>query len=157
MSLRTVADDTSTPGVPVMWAEPTGSAVSMYSETTAFKMAALRGSSSSSGSPAGADSTGEGLGAGRVDRAVRFGTIRVLALDCSECYLGPIDRLLEPSLLMAPRPPVPGVPATPVGAAGDAPGPPWRPRPPPGPGAGPGARTGPTRRPRPRGRPAGRH
>ena len=42
ISLRTVAEETSTPGVPVMWAEPTGWAVSMYSATTAFKMAVLR-------------------------------------------------------------------------------------------------------------------
>src|ERR1700722_19611822 len=105
MSLRTVADDTSTPGVPVMWADPTGSAVSMYSDTTAVRMAALRGSSSSS-SPTGAvtcSSTGRGPGAGRAGRAVRFGTMRVLALDCSECYFGDIDRALEGP----PSPPVP--------------------------------------------------
>src|ERR1700721_2350991 len=100
MSLRTVADDTWTPGLPVMWAEPTGSAVSMYSETTAFKMAALRGSSSSSPPPGvgACSSAGREPGApggGRAGRAVRFGTMRVLALDCSECYLGLSGRALE--------------------------------------------------------------
>src|SRR5580658_5929921 len=97
MSLRTVAEETSTPGVPVMWAEPTGSAVSMYSETTAVKMAALRGSSSSSPSseaPTGSGGRG-GAGRGRAGRAVRFGTIGLLALDCSECYLGNLSRGLE--------------------------------------------------------------
>src|SRR4051794_2356720 len=43
MSLRTVADDTLTAGA--MWPEPTGCAVSMYSSTTARRMAALRSSS----------------------------------------------------------------------------------------------------------------
>jgi hypothetical protein len=124
MSLRTVADDTSTPGVPVMWADPTGSAVSMYSETTAFKMAALRESSSSSGSSAGAAVGEEGWGPGRVDRAVRFGTIGVLALDCSECYLGPIDRLLEPCPFTTTRVPGLRVPAQAGGAGGGAPEPP---------------------------------
>src|SRR5580700_9821595 len=99
MSLLTVADDTSTPGVPVMWAEPTGSAVSMYSDTTAFKMAALRGSSSSSapGTVTGSSGTrGPGVrGAGRAGRAVRFGTMGVLALDCTECYLGASGQALE--------------------------------------------------------------
>src|SRR5579885_1877854 len=43
MSLRTVADDTLSGGA--MWLEPTGWAVSMYSCTTARRMAALRSSS----------------------------------------------------------------------------------------------------------------
>ena len=45
MSLRTVADDTSTPGAAATWPDPTGWAVSMYSSTTARRMAALRSSS----------------------------------------------------------------------------------------------------------------
>src|SRR3954454_13117696 len=43
MSLRTVADETLTAGE--MCPEPTGGAVSMYSSTTARRMAALRSSS----------------------------------------------------------------------------------------------------------------
>src|SRR5688572_33035050 len=43
MSLRTVADDTLTAGA--IWPEPTGWAVSMYSSTTARRMAAFRSSS----------------------------------------------------------------------------------------------------------------
>src|SRR4051794_26987061 len=43
MSLRTVADDTLSGGA--MWLEPTGWAVSMYSCTTARRMADLRSSS----------------------------------------------------------------------------------------------------------------
>src|SRR5687767_4430253 len=45
MSLRTVADDTWTPDVCTTWFDPTGWAVSMYSSTTARRMAALRSSS----------------------------------------------------------------------------------------------------------------
>ena len=45
MSLRTVADDTLTPGASATWPDPTGWAVSMYSSTTARRMAALRSSS----------------------------------------------------------------------------------------------------------------
>ena len=45
MSLRTVAEDTWTPGARTTCAEPTGWAVSMYSSTTARRMAALRSSS----------------------------------------------------------------------------------------------------------------
>src|SRR5262245_59155502 len=45
ISLRTVAGDTSTPGERATWPEPTGWAVSMYSWTTARRMAALRSSS----------------------------------------------------------------------------------------------------------------
>ena len=45
ISLRTVADDTSTPGARRRGPSPTGWAVSMYSSTTARRMAALRSSS----------------------------------------------------------------------------------------------------------------
>src|ERR1039458_9071317 len=99
----------------------------MYSDTTAFRMAALRGSSSSSdlSTRPEAASDGEGLGAGRAGRAVRFGTMGVLALDCSECYLGVIAQGLEPALVTARwrwlpdrAPPAPGRAA---GAGGDAP------------------------------------
>src|SRR5829696_4438854 len=45
MSLRTVADDTCTPEDRTTCADPTGWAVSMYSSTTARRMAALRSSS----------------------------------------------------------------------------------------------------------------
>ncbi len=46
MSERTVAEDTLTPGASTTCWEPTGCAEPMYSVTTAFKMAALRASSS---------------------------------------------------------------------------------------------------------------
>ena len=59
MSLRTVADETCTPEDRTTCADPTGWAVSMYSSTTARRMAALRSSS-----------------------------IRVLALDATECQPG---------------------------------------------------------------------
>ena len=45
MSLRTVADDTATAADCTTCADPTGWAVSMYSSTTARRMAALRSSS----------------------------------------------------------------------------------------------------------------
>src|SRR5579884_1982014 len=89
ISLRTVAEETSTPGLPVMWDEPTGWAESMYSFTTALRMAALRSSSASS--PPAVTCTSS-PGAGRdPDLVVRLpalvlrgGTI-VLALDSTEC------------------------------------------------------------------------
>ena len=40
-----MADDTRTPGASAMWVEPTGSAVAMYSCTTALRIAVLRSSS----------------------------------------------------------------------------------------------------------------
>src|SRR5215207_8977277 len=45
ISLRTVAEDTLTPGAAAMWVEPTGSAVAMYSCTTALRIAVFRSSS----------------------------------------------------------------------------------------------------------------
>ncbi|MEZ5218030.1 MAG: hypothetical protein R2715_15920 [Ilumatobacteraceae bacterium] len=47
ISLRTVAEDTRTPGGSAMWVEPTGCAVSMYSWTTARRIAVFRSSSTS--------------------------------------------------------------------------------------------------------------
>src|SRR5579863_405228 len=107
ISLRTVAEETSTPGVPVMWPEPTGWAVSMYSDTTAFRMAALRWSSPvassgtesapgrgprraaasvASGGPAFREAGGRR--GGRSGRGGR-GALMVLALDSTECYRRP--------------------------------------------------------------------
>src|SRR3954466_13722176 len=45
ISLRTVAEETRTPGAWAMWVEPTGNAVAMYSCTTALRIAVLRSSS----------------------------------------------------------------------------------------------------------------
>src|ERR1700722_8500374 len=42
MSARTVADETCTPGALATWLDPTGTAVPMYSATTASRMAARR-------------------------------------------------------------------------------------------------------------------
>ncbi len=153
MSLRTVADETSTPGVPVMWAEPTGSAVSMYSETTAFKMAALRGSSSSSGADAGGHlpfgRAGAGGTGGWARRCALFagGPWAVLALDSTECYLGATGQGLEDPVTGPGRPPPPA--PRPGGAEGvGGPGRLAGPGRPPSPGGGRPGRRGRTIRPR---------
>ena len=74
ISERTVAEDTCTPGALATWEEPTGSAVPMYSVTTASRMAArraFRARSSPATSVSGAGSVG--------------GVMGCLALKSTEC------------------------------------------------------------------------
>ena len=69
-----MAEDTCTPGELATWEEPTGSAVPMYSVTTASRMAArraLRARSSSATSVSGVESVG--------------GVMGCLALKSTEC------------------------------------------------------------------------
>ncbi len=69
-----MAEDTSTPGALATCEEPTGSAVPMYSVTTASKMAARRGLRARS-SPVTSAAWG----------ASAFGVMRCLALKFTEC------------------------------------------------------------------------
>src|ERR1700685_3406651 len=89
ISERTVAEDTCTPGELATWEEPTGSAVPMYSVTTASRMAArraFRARSSSATSVRWVESVG--------------GVIRFLALKSTECQARASGR--QPQL-RAPR------------------------------------------------------
>ena len=57
-----MAEDTCTPGELATWEEPTGSAVPMYSVTTASKMAALRALRARSSPATSVNGTGSGGG-----------------------------------------------------------------------------------------------
>jgi len=84
ISERTVAEDTCTPGEFATWEEPTGSAVPMYSVTTASKMAArlaLRARSSPATSANGTESEG--------------GVMGCLALKSTECQDGTRGREID--------------------------------------------------------------